>query len=298
MLQAVIKNKLSRYLVQNGEPPEDLITDCFFGPLRYLDAQEAGQAIAWICQDNGRSAFPLLSGAIMSDIDLWPRSNRVEPDALMTCTSSSGTQLLLLIEVKWNSPLGQAQAVRQWREFDTSLMGAHRLLHLIVCRSRTSVEIDIKKQEEELWDGAPEELAIWRDSRLILTWYDVAKRLRDIPSGRSAQFQRWANDVRALLKKYGERPFEGFAHLPSFVMDPPAARSIFWTHKRTFSWPLMQVDQLQGSVFWQEENSRWRLTAATLLNPFKSLMHSGKRLRHSRGSYGRFSKTQASRIRR
>ena len=252
MLQAVVKNKLKRYLIQDGEPPEDLITDCFFGPLRYLNGQDAGRAMAWICQDAAKSGFGLLNGATVSDVELWPRSNGVEPDAHIRCRSPSGASLQVLIEVKWNSPLGQGQAVRQWQGFSGSL-GADRLLHLIICRSQRAIERDITKQEEELRNGRSEDVALWRESRLVLTWHEIARRLRDIPSGQSPELQRWVDDTRAVLQRYGERPFEGFARLPSVVLEQPAAEAIFWTHHRTFNWPLTRVDRLQNPVFWQME---------------------------------------------
>ena len=254
MLQAVIKNKLNRYLRKDGQPPEDLITDCFFGPLRYLDMGDAGKALAYICHNVGKAAFHVLDGSAVSDIELWPRKNSVEPDVLVHCRSSVGTAVQLLIEVKWNSPLGEAQAVRQWCEFNGSSVGDDRLLHLIVCRSRTSVERDIKKQEEEVWKGQDEDLAVWRESRLVLSWYEVAKRLRDRPRWQSAQLQRWAYDTSAVLKRYGERPFEGFANLPSTVLNQSDNKFMFWDHQRAFRWPLTQVDPQRSRVFWQSEN--------------------------------------------
>ena len=253
MLQAVIKYKLTKYLRRDGQPPEDLITDCFFGPLRYLDAYDAGRALACICRNAGQAAFHVLDGAAVSSVDLWPRRNGVEPDVLVRCKTSLGVEVQLLIEVKWNSPLGEAQAVRQWCEFNGSI-GHDLLLHLIVCRSRTSLEKQIKEQEEQRWTGLPVGLAAWQGSRLILTWYDIAKELRNEPSGQSSQLQRWYCDTRAVLKRYGERPFEGFTDPRSPALEWPDDKVVFWDHQHAFNWPLMRLDLPRGRVFWRSEN--------------------------------------------
>lgn len=253
MLQAVIKNKLQRHLMRDGGPPEDLITDCFFGPLRYLGARDAGRALEWICRDARSNAFSVLDGVSLVDIELWPRSNRVEPDALVRCNSPAGHPIGLIVEVKWNAPLGQAQAVSQWREFSRTITDTECLLHLIICRERTSVERDIEEQEKELEGEKHGALVRWRNSRLVLTWYDIAKRLRDAPATWSPTLQRWADDARAVLRRYGERPFEGFASLTSTAASLPAARPVFWAHESAFRWPLAHVDRQGRPLFWQSE---------------------------------------------
>ena len=250
MLQSVIKNKLNRYLVREGGPPEDLITDCFFGPFRYLDGRDVGRVLDWICKNSGPGRDYDLAGLVVDDIELWPRSSGVEPDALIRCSMADGSKLRFVVEVKWNAGLGEEQALRQWQLFSDQETG--RLLHLIVCRQRTSIERDIAAQEKR-WGGSTNDLRLWQESRIVLTWHDVATRLRDMTGARSAQLQRWTRDVRALLRKYGERPFDGFTCPASLMLQPPLAVPIFWAREMTFNWPQTHVEPQQGAVFWQGE---------------------------------------------
>ena len=258
MLQAVIKKKLQRHLREPEKPPEDLITDCFFGPLRYLGARDAGRALAQVCQDSRKAAFNALEGAEVTDVELWPRRNRVEPDVMVHCSDASGNPLRLMVEVKWDAPLGDAQALRQWRAFRTGNEGGDRLLHLVICRRADLIEEEIESQAGELKEEGRRAFVDWRNRRLVLTWFDVARRLRDGngPAWSSTQLRRWALDIQEVLWWYGERPFRGFAPIPTLAGDHPIERPIFWAHEPAFRWPIAKIIPQHHPIFWQLEVPR------------------------------------------
>lgn len=239
MLQAIVKNK-ARYFLFKGfdkRPTEDIVTDCVFGGLRYLQPDDAGRVLSWLAPD--RSA---LRDARVVSVDLWKRApDGCEPDALLKCVMADGSILTIIVEAKWqNYGLAKGQAIRQWRAVgEVCLRHGEEALHLFVVGSRSKAAM-LADDDEDLDRLSETELRRgWQDRRDVLLWHDVAARLKRRPRTGSEQLHRWAEDVVAVLQELGERPFDGFRQsidvpreitftLPVFYSGPAVSRKYQW----------------------------------------------------------------------
>ncbi len=102
MLQAIVKNKAREFLLGGDQrrPVEDIMTACVFGGLRYLAPEVAGAARPGCWATSSRAASEL------SDVQLWPRRDGVEPDVVLLCHLPSGRPLHVVVERKWATNIG------------------------------------------------------------------------------------------------------------------------------------------------------------------------------------------------
>jgi hypothetical protein len=226
--------------------PEDVITDCVFGALRYLPPRDAGTYLSWLVPHAS-----LADGIAVEDVQLWPpHQNGREPDALVRCRCLTGEVILVVVEVKWeNYTLDRRQALDQWRGFvlaePANVQGVHAIFADRTDKALTRLEED----DEELGDFR--ELHRWRASRIVISWHDVARRILQCrrPGG-SELLWRLADDVLKALRVLGRRPFDGFAQTLTMPEVSPAPELLFF-HRGRFNWPATpRVGASERPAFW------------------------------------------------
>jgi hypothetical protein len=116
VLHAVVRRKASTFLRSKGTrtPLEDIITSTVFGPLQFFAPADALEALT-VAFDLPRPQWTPAA----CWFGFWPRGvdDSIEPDLSVRFEGGHGERVTLLVEVKWNAPFGEAQALRQWREF-------------------------------------------------------------------------------------------------------------------------------------------------------------------------------------
>ncbi|MBV9785424.1 MAG: hypothetical protein JO264_16580 [Acidisphaera sp.] len=234
MLQAIGRGKLTRFL---GKTPEDAVTDCVFGALRYLDPRDAGVYLHWIIPHSA------IEDVDVETVELWPpRQNGREPDALLQCRKPNGAKVRVLIEVKWGGyTLDSQQAIDQWRGFILPQIGKIEPVHAFVVDKIDKATYQIE-HDEAAW-GSTKDVSIWRKSRVVISWHDVARALqqrRKQPD--RVALERLAEDVLRTLRALGKRPFDGFGRThAAAAVTVPADRIVFGRHGRQFKWPTLDV---------------------------------------------------------
>lgn len=239
MLHAILHRKTAvarRYYGrrEKGEvriTAEDEITSTVFGPLDFLSGELAARfwADIFATQENGVSLGLNIDSATQHSIQLWDRrpsisSQSVEPDLLVQLVDSRRRRRILLIEIKWRSPLsGADQLRRQWEEFLTP-EERQDAFHLFIGLD-TSDAIAARTQKTDLWAG-----------KLIeLHWHSVrrcAQKMSITHQHTYPGLARWASCVDAFLGACGVRLFDGFSSLGSLEKSPSNEGPVFW--RRTF----------------------------------------------------------------
>lgn len=239
MLQAIARNKINRFL-SGPDLPEDLLTDCVFGGLRYLAPAEAGSVLARVLSGDAMPAVDRgrrpLAGLEVLEAELWPaRRGGREPDGLLRCRTPDGGTLVVLLEAKWRrSALAERQASDQWEHFGMGELakGGGDALHAFVVENRAAALRALEKDDDRFrkihGDAA---LGKWRDRRVLVVWQDVARRLRSAGAAPgSPQLRRWTADVLEVLRRLGKRPFDGFGRTLTVAsaVGGPAPRPVFF----------------------------------------------------------------------
>ncbi len=222
MLQAIIQNKAHAFFSRHARrPQEDIITSCVFGALRYMPPASGGALLSWLAPERAE-----LQKAIVEDLELWPRRARVrpreiqrEPDALIHMTMQNGEPLRIIVEVKWESAvLGRHQARDQWQQFGVPSGVQGKVIHLFIVKALADASATLAQETAELGKVRG---STWSASQVLLSWFDVARRLRDETTPNTfPEARRLASDLRMLLRELGERPFHGFRDIQSFEILP------------------------------------------------------------------------------
>ena len=238
MLQAIVRNKGRRFLLGGDQrrPVEDVMTDCVFGGLRYFDPQNAGTILAWLIGD---VAMPDLR---LTDVELWPRRQGVEPDAVLRGRLASGQLVQLLVECKWGAnKLAREQVDRQRDAFVDPRGSGSVTLQVFVVQNRSAVDEDLISR-----------VAADPTGHKLLTWRDVAASLAaGRARGGSTEARRWAADVIAVLNEVGERPFSG--DWPRQAVLEQSADTLFYAQRGTrFAWPAIDVPPVPVRMFFNE----------------------------------------------
>lgn len=149
---------------------------------------------------------------VVEDIQLWPKQQNREPDAVLRLKADGRPTLSLIVEAKWGTNILRAdQLADQWTLFGQNAEeDAH---HVLLVQHRKYVEYAAV-------DGArPQDQA----RRSLLTWEDIASRLahRNSDAG-SGEANRLAADIAGALRVSGQRPFIGWtAALPVDSVPTP-----------------------------------------------------------------------------
>src|SRR5690606_10851439 len=121
-----------------------------FPPLRQFPPDVVWQIVthALVSRENYPDTLRAFENVttIRTDIQLWPRLQGAgyitEPDALISIDTADAGMIGVLIEVKWDSPLGldQIRRQRQAIDIDPRLSRYARIINLLIVRRRTQAD--------------------------------------------------------------------------------------------------------------------------------------------------------------
>lgn len=209
MLQAITRNKAEKFLKQDGTriPREDLMTDVVFGGLRYFEPDQAGLALHWMMPD----VVPF--GTLLREVRLWPRRNRIEPDAVIDLIVPNGQPRRLIVECKWlDFMLTAEQLEKQWSQFGPTAPDAEGDVHHVLI-----VQRKIRVEPEAFISARPEVRAV----RTLLLWRELAASANSrLTSQGSLPLNRWISDVIHVVDAADERAFSGWRSLPEVDISP------------------------------------------------------------------------------
>lgn len=241
MLQGFEKNKLTAPFMdtEHRVPSEDLLTAATFGMIAYVEPQMASRMLSAILG----GYVKLQSDPTRVEVDLWPKNvdgdgrGWIEPDAIIDIfIAREPVPTRLIIEAKWNAPLGGQQAIEQWRRC-RSVEG--ETWHVFPVRSAAQIRAQLEAEEasaEATLGG--EGYSTWKAHRCCISWFEISGRLTREALG-SDRMARWARGLVSVLKFLGEKPFEGFARLRA-PMSSTSNSPLFWRGAevgRRFKWP-------------------------------------------------------------
>ena len=198
---------------------EDELTSCVFGPLRYMEPGKAWEACLMVFELSG--CMNLSQKPTHVCVHFWPNfprtdeeGLRVEPDIHIVAWSGNTLLRTILIETKWNSPLGQSQLLDQWRFITADGMSGSEVrdhsTHAFVSKRPLRDADSIKKQRK----SAKEEGMGWGDRLIVFSWYQIATRLLGL-RGLHGSIEIWRQDLVEFLARHGITPFDGF-HFDQF----------------------------------------------------------------------------------
>lgn len=219
--------------MQDGKrvPREDIVTDCVFGGLRYLDHLSAACLVRWMLHHIVPKQYA------MDRSELWPKEGNREPDAVLSFIAPDSPPITIIVESKWaNNKLTSVQLADQWSLFGEGKEGL--VYHLLVVEYRKHVEL-------AAYRGASVED---RARRILLTWEDIASRLthRNKAEG-GIQANRLADDIATTLKTFGQRPFMGWSDTAEIA---PPLRTLFYADTPWWNFDIPTITQPKS--FFQE----------------------------------------------
>lgn len=284
MLHAELRGKIGEEAT-DAQRKEDVLTSTVFGTLFTAGAWDvlahwlgAAKAIG-----NNRALTP--AAVAEGNYWFWPRLGDVEPDVIVQLGS-----VLVIVEAKYLSgksgkgpaassdamelPLEDPkdQLVRQWRAcapetniaaypagIRDAIRGCERALVYLVRRSHWTRE---HREVERSLQQAP-------DARmLLLTWEHLDEVLA------SGGLPRWAEELRAYLRRRGLTAFRGFRSAEAVAVDGVAALTGWWSHRPPVgrslrsSFDPQDLPRLQKLAAWRlRTKARTRLQWSTVIEP-------------------------------
>ncbi len=241
MLQGFTRSKLTR-LVRSARhsPIEDLMTASILGGLAYMPIDWALLAIKSTFCNFYRDGAPLNwpREANQFSVTLWPRYGGIEPDMLITINYGQGCIYRVLVEVKWDSPFHENQAITQWQ-----LLNDPDAIHVLLVRRPEIAEQHVRACEKNQCESS------WSSSLRILTWKQVARNLtqlkRSLPANEQwSPLRAWSGDAAATLDRFGEHCFQGIVEHPELNNIPIMQSPIFYADFMNISWPLVSVEDI------------------------------------------------------
>jgi hypothetical protein len=230
MLEAIARRKLRAKDVR-----EDALTSAVFPPLRLFPPDVVWQIVTHALVSRENYPDTLLAFAdvtpIRTDIELWPRLQGpgyiTEPDALISIDTADAGSIGVLIEVKWDSPLGldQIRRQRQAIEIDPRLSRYARIINLLIVRRRTQADAErdpsINQSQGEI---------------VITTWSEFAHRLEALAIHDQPQFAPWKNELVSAMKRTEGLPFSHF--FIASKLDPADQSCTIW-NPTGFTFPVL-----------------------------------------------------------
>lgn len=188
-------------------PLEDMVTSTIFGPLLFIDQEEAAAAVSLVL-----SALEIARPAWVgpAHLSLWPkrrtlehlRSSHVEPDAEIVDVAGNA----LIIEVKWGARLSHNELASQWLALTAEARATSRHL-LIVLEPHAHYHAEIARDRGEIGKYCdlpwPVRMVTWR--RMADAFRDVGADVRLNPGTR-----RWALGVHGFLRREDPRALGGW----------------------------------------------------------------------------------------
>lgn len=233
MLHAINQNKSNiykRYLGhrdKQGERvhEEDELTALLLGPLALLPEQDCAafwhHLLLYLKAPDYTATQPT-----SAEMSFWPSikielNRRIEPDLMVSLVWTDGTQIKLIVELKWRAPLsGDDQLHRQW-EFCLSSAEKKTGYHLFIAPETSNA---LAAKNSELGN-------IWKGRLLDISWYQLLGMFENLPTN----LQPWAKQVRATLEKLRIQRFKGFQQLkPTQKLNWLKTTPIFWKGMKGF----------------------------------------------------------------
>ena len=239
MLEAIARGKLT-----DEKIPEDAITSSVFSPLRALPPETIWRVVgdAMI----SREAYPNVLGRFTGEppihvgIELWPwlrGEKSVEPDVLITVEFPDGKRLAVLVEVKWNAPLGfdQISHQRDALAADHSRQAYSHRLNLLLVRSRAQADAGRDPCINEI-----------ENQVVICTWAEFAHRLAMLELiDQEPMLKGWKDMLIRALRRTEGTPFSHFSI--EAVLDPNDRSCLDWQPAgMVFPPPIEAITRIQS----------------------------------------------------
>lgn len=210
-----------RYLHRSQREPggeratqEDEITSTIFGSLELLPEAEVAKFWAKLVALSSHPSLLPTGSATSAVMRFWPGRGQVQPD-LMVEVFWGAERRLLLVELKWRSPLsGEDQLHKQWEQF---LTAAERkiALHLFI-GIETAEGYQALAQRD-----------VWKGRLFLLNWQHVLHCASYCSNNGSRQFKLWAKHCTHLLGLLGVAPFMGFKRIEAPEI-PDLSERVVW----------------------------------------------------------------------
>jgi hypothetical protein len=239
MLHAIAKKGKStlyrRYLgSRDGEErkvnEEDEITSTIFGPLDFMPTDDVFGFWQRILESAGQGTFLPPGTPSQITMDMWPKrpnpgtNESIEPDVMVRMTWPD-TFRILLIELKWRSPLsGEDQLHKQWQYFLTPNERS-QALHLFIAPEISAGAGALNNQNA----GGN----VWGNRLLLLPWMQIRAVLNQFPL--IGGLSRWAKLADCFLERVLIRRFGGFRDLVTDLSLPDVLPSPLFWHPYTFT---------------------------------------------------------------
>ena len=239
MLDAIAKKGKStlyrRYLgSRDGEErkvhEEDEITSTIFGPLDFMPTDDVFVFWQRILDSAGQSKFLPAGTPSQIAMDMWPKrpnpgtNESIEPDVMVRMTWPD-TFRILLIELKWRSPLSEEdQLHKQWRYFLTPNERS-QALHLFI-----APEISSGAKAPNNKDAGGD---VWGDRLLLLPWMQIRAVLRKLTFNNG--LGSWAKLADRFLERVLIGSFGGFRDLATDISLPNVLPTPLFWHPYTFT---------------------------------------------------------------
>ncbi len=234
MLRAVLHKKTTRhrrYLGHREEgdhrvAEEDEITSTFFDGLALLDARDALRFWGQLLDHAQRSSFLPEGEPLDLDWRFWPKrwsgGVSIEPDMHLEFCWPSGERRSFLVELKWQSKIGEQQLQNQWINYLTS---QERLDSVHIFIGRDVAPALAAKAEKDVWGS---------DQLVLRPWIEIRSALNLIehPSG---PLRRWIALADHFLERLQVSFFCGIPRPSEQFALPAADARIFWKGP-SFKW--------------------------------------------------------------
>lgn len=184
---------------------EDEIISTVIGPMDFMSASEVlGIWKAILAWNESVIEFPEGEPAGVK-VFLWPNENNngdrtnSQPDAKITFEWSDGQSLILILEAKWDAPLGENQLENQWNDFNCK-PNTH---HVFVGKTLTTENVKREIEKYNRSKSAPNQL-------ISLTWMKIRQSLNEFSKMEGNSASRYAKYVECFLGAAGISRFNGF----------------------------------------------------------------------------------------
>jgi hypothetical protein len=225
MLDAFVRKNvrtilLTRTAERQNKQDEDAITSMVFTPVQFMPAEEAFACFAAVLPDLRTRVGQRRLASV--HIEFWPsggravsnnsdKMTRVEPDLKAQLSFEEGRSLVLVGEMKWESPILTAQ-IRRERE---SVKGEDAYVFAIVKNKGTLTKKTL-------------------ECDVLYSWKDVHRNIERIRFKKGSPSRQWAMLVTDFLKLAEQLIFTGFNDVNFEGLSPPHGNAIFFFRQRPF----------------------------------------------------------------
>lgn len=193
------------------ELSEDLITSTVFGMLKFMPADAMWHIVRSLFLPSDQ-AFPL-GGCKCRSVEFWPlgfkdRLGRVEPDIVFSFEFEDTTSVCVVVEVKWNAPVSQAQLRRQRNALDSACDNSVKVYQAFLGKDAWSV--GKAKRTDPLGAKLVDRWCTWSE----VAFGSEMDYPSILPSESKMAVEGWRVSVSSFLSRLGVVPFSGFSSLP------------------------------------------------------------------------------------